>query len=149
MSQTTLSELSLRLHPPLMDSSGCFSIKSNCTFFSEKVLTHSIFLCFLSLVSAFHSGSKLAQDREFQYCRPCCLIGSFNLSHEQFSHNNGNIILVLMHSGIVNGHQLMCDVHTVLEQHMETAALFVLLDNRVSSFSTISICVFVTLTVRI
>ena len=29
-----------------------------------------------------------------------------------------------MHSGIVNGYQLMCDAHTVLEPHRGTAAFF-------------------------
>ena len=29
-----------------------------------------------------------------------------------------------MHSGIVNGYQVLCHAHTVLEQHMGTAALF-------------------------
>ena len=30
------------------------------------------------------------------------------LWHEQFSHNKGNITLVLMHSGIVNRYQILC-----------------------------------------
>ena len=29
-----------------------------------------------------------------------------------------------MDSGIVNGHQLLCDAHTVPEQHRGTAALY-------------------------
>ena len=29
-----------------------------------------------------------------------------------------------MHSGIVNGYQLLCDVHTVFEPHRGTAAFF-------------------------
>jgi len=33
-------------------------------------------------------------------------------------------IFVLMHSGIVNGHQLLCDAHTVVEPHRGTAAFF-------------------------
>ena len=33
-------------------------------------------------------------------------------------------IFVLMHSGIVNGYQLLCDAHTVPEQHRGIAALF-------------------------
>jgi len=40
------------------------------------------------------------------------------------SHINGNGILVLMHSGIVNGYQLICDGHTMLESHRGTAAFF-------------------------
>ena len=31
-------------------------------------------------------------------------------------------LVVLMHSGIVNGYQLLCDAHTVLEPHRVTAA---------------------------
>ena len=38
--------------------------------------------------------------------------------------SEGNDTLVLLHSDIVNGSQLLCDAHTVLEQHSETAALF-------------------------
>jgi len=33
-------------------------------------------------------------------------------------------LFVLMHSGIVNGYQLLCDAHTVLEPHRGTAAFF-------------------------
>ena len=33
-------------------------------------------------------------------------------------------LFVLMHSGIVNGNQLLCDAHTVLEPHRGTAAFF-------------------------
>ena len=47
---------------------------------------------------------------------------------------------VLMHSGIVNEHQLMCDAHTLLEPHRGTTAFFYSL----SSFSTFSFFVFVT-----
>ena len=36
------------------------------------------------------------------------------------------ISLVLMHSAIVNGYQLLCDPHTMLEPHRATAALFLL-----------------------
>ena len=39
------------------------------------------------------------------------------------SHIKGNKTLVLMQSGIVNEHQLMCDAHTLLEPH-RTASLF-------------------------
>ena len=66
----------------------------------------------------------------------------FNLWHEQFSHIKGNIVLVLMHSGIVNGHQLLCDAHTVLEPIGE---LQLFLIYSLSSFSTCSFYVFVTL----
>jgi len=46
----------------------------------------------------------------------------FRHSNQQVSTLRTTIIsLVLMHSGIVNGHQLLCDAHTVLLQHRETA----------------------------
>ena len=61
------------------------------------------------------------------------------------SHIKGNSTVVLMHSGIVNGHQLLCDAHTVLEPHRGTAALFLFYS--LSFFSTFSFYVFVTLTV--
>ena len=51
----------------------------------------------------------------------------FKLWHKQFTHIKGNITLVLMHSSIVNGYQLMCDAHTVLEPHRGTAAFFSIL----------------------
>ena len=38
------------------------------------------------------------------------------------NHIKGNISLVLMHSGIVNGYPLLCDAHIVLEPHRGTAA---------------------------
>ena len=40
------------------------------------------------------------------------------------NHIKGNITLVLMHSGVVNWNQLMCDAHTVPEQNRGTTALF-------------------------
>ena len=46
------------------------------------------------------------------------------LLHEQLKHIMGNITFVLMHSGIVNGCQLLCDAHTVLEPHVGTAVFF-------------------------
>ena len=36
----------------------------------------------------------------------------------------GQQYFVLMYSGIVNGYQLLCDVHTVLKPHRGTAAFF-------------------------
>ena len=48
-----------------------------------------------------------------------------------------------MHNGIVNGYQLLCDAHTVLELHRGTAALFLFYS--LLSFSTFSFYVFVTL----
>ena len=44
----------------------------------------------------------------------------------KFNHIKGNITLVFFHSGIVNIYQLLCDAHTVPEQHRITAALFLL-----------------------
>merc|ERR1719239_1144661 len=46
------------------------------------------------------------------------------------------ISLVLMHSDIVNGYQLLCDAHTVLEPHRGTAAFSFFYS--LSSFSTFS-----------
>ena len=53
---------------------------------------------------------------------PCGMLG---VSQHQQNYKQGNITLVLMHSNNVNGHKLLCDAHTVLEQHRITAALFV------------------------
>ena len=52
-----------------------------------------------------------------------------------------------MHISIVNGYQLLCDAHNVLEPHRGTAAFFYFLFYSLSSFSTFSFYVFVTLTV--
>ena len=54
-------------------------------------------------------------------------------------HIKGHI--VLMHSGIVNGYQLLCNAHTVVKQHRGTAALFLFYS--LSSFLLCSFCVFV------
>ena len=48
-----------------------------------------------------------------------------------------------MHSGFVNGHQLLCDAHTVPEQHRGTAALFLFYS--LLSFSAFPFCLFVTM----
>ena len=44
------------------------------------------------------------------------------------------ISLVLIHSGIVNGYQLLCYAHTVLEPHRGTAAFFFFAHYRPFSF---------------
>ena len=51
-----------------------------------------------------------------------------------------------MHSGIVNGHKLLCDAHAVSEQHRGTAALFLFILLTIVLFH-LSFYVFVTLTV--
>ena len=52
-------------------------------------------------------------------------VGVIELMAQTVSHIKGTIIsLVLMHSGIVNGYQLLFDAHTVLERHRGTAAFF-------------------------
>ena len=47
-------------------------------------------------------------------------VGVFDLWHKQFNNIKGNTTVVLMHSGIVNRYQLLCDGHTVLEPHRGT-----------------------------
>jgi len=42
--------------------------------------------------------------------------------NQQFSYGTLSAI-ILLHSDIVNGHQLLCNAHNVLEQHRGTAAL--------------------------
>ena len=41
-----------------------------------------------------------------------------------FSHLKGNLSIVLMHSGIVNAYQLLCDAHSVPVQHKGTTDIF-------------------------
>ena len=51
-------------------------------------------------------------------------------------------VFVLMHSGIVNGYQLLCDAHAMLERHRGTAAYLIF---SLFSFSAFSFCMFVNL----
>ena len=55
-------------------------------------------------------------------------------------------LFVIMHSGIVNGYQLLCDTHTSFEPYRGTAASFYFAFHRPFP-STLSFYVFVTLTV--
>ena len=75
--------------------------------------------------------------------RPCALLMSHNT--QQVNHIKGNITLVLMHSGIVNGYQLLCNAHTVLEPQRGTAAFFLFVSLLLLSFYAFSFYVFVTL----
>jgi len=59
-------------------------------------------------------------------------------------HIKGNSTLVLMHSGIVNGYQLLSDAHTTGTGWGTTALCLIY---SLSSFSAFSFCVFVILTV--
>ena len=53
--------------------------------------------------------------------------------HQQFNHIKIKRTIFFMHSGFVNGYQLLCDAHAVPEQHRETVGLF--LFYALSSFS--------------
>ena len=79
------------------------------------------------------------------FLRPCGLLVSLTYGMNSLATLRATSIFVLMHSGIVNGYQLLCDAHTVLEPHRGTAALFLFYS--LLSFSTFSFYVFVTLTV--
>ena len=46
------------------------------------------------------------------------------LWHKQLTTLRTTEIFVLMHSGIVNRYQLLCDAHIVLEPHRGTAPFF-------------------------
>ena len=61
-------------------------------------------------------------------CRPSGMLVSLNYGMNR--HIKGNITLVLMHSGIVNGYQLLCNARTVLEPHRGTAAFFLFTNYR-------------------
>ena len=54
----------------------------------------------------------------FEHC-PCGMLVSLTYG-TNISHIRGNGTLVLIHSGIVNGYQLLCDAHAVLEPHLFT-----------------------------
>ena len=51
-------------------------------------------------------------------------VGVFLSYSTNICHIMGNRSLVLMHSGISNGYQLLCDAHAVLEPHRGTAVFF-------------------------
>ena len=57
---------------------------------------------------------------------PLWPVGVFNLWQKQLNHIKGTIglTLVLMHIGTLNGYQLLCESHTVLEPHRGTAGVF-------------------------
>ena len=86
----------------------------------------------------FSTDWKLIYNHFF---RPSGMLVS--LTYGTDIHIKGYITLVLMHSGIVNGHQLLCNAHNVLEPHKGTAAFFLFYS--LSFFSTFSFYVFVTL----
>ena len=67
----------------------------------------------------FSTDWKLIYNHFF---RPSGMLVS--LTYGTDIHIKGYITLVLMHSGIVNGHQLLCDAHTVREPHRGTAVFF-------------------------
>ena len=74
----------------------------------------------------------------FMHCiLPLRHVGVFLTNDMNISHAlRATELLVPMHSGIVNGHQLLCYAHTVLEPHKGTAALFLFYSR--SSFSIFS-----------
>ena len=74
--------------------------------------------------------------------RPRGLFVSFNLWHKQLTTLWATYIFVLMHSGIVIGYQLLCDAHTVLEPHRETAAFSFLLTIVLFHFFFLCVCHF-------
>ena len=74
---------------------------------------------------------------------PCDMLVSLTYG-TNISHSKGNSTLVLMHSGIVNGYQLLFDAHTVLELHRGTAALF-LYFTHYRPFPLFFLCVFIIL----
>ena len=65
-------------------------------------------------------------DRDFYYdiCDVYALVACWcrQVMAQSVTLRATEISLVLMHSGIVNGYQLLCDAHTVLEPHRGTAA---------------------------
>ena len=75
---------------------------------------------------------------------PLWPVGVF-INTQQLTTFRGYINLVLMLSGIVNGHNLLCNAHAVSERHRGTAALFLFYS--LSFFSSFSFYVFVTLAV--
>ena len=56
--------------------------------------------------------------------RPCGLLVSLTYGMNSLATLRATLIFVLMHSGIGNGHPLLCNAHTVLEPHRGTAAFF-------------------------
>ena len=57
--------------------------------------------------------------------RPRGLLVSSNYGTNSLTTLRATALFVLMHSGIVNGYQLLCDAHTVVEPHRGTAASLV------------------------
>ena len=61
---------------------------------------------------------------------------NYSLASTVLFHIKGFVNLFLMHRNIANGHQLLCHAHTVPEQYMGTAAIFIYYS--LSSFSAFS-----------
>ena len=108
------------------------------------ILDHS---CGILFLPCFHSTAhRMDHTIERMLVHPGLeppkhLLSSY--STNKFDHIKSNVKHVLIHSNIVNRYQLLCDVYTVSEQHMGTAAIF--LYNLLLHFSSFSVCVFVTL----
>ena len=102
----------------------------------------------MSSLTFFHKHFDDYFTAMLVFSTPSWPVSVIKLWHKQLITLWATVIsLVLMHSRIVNGYQLLCDAHTVLEPHRGTAAFFFFLFYSLSSFSTFSFYVFVTLTV--
>ena len=102
----------------LLSATVIFVTKSKYHFYPPLVSVTALFsktLCQLNFHNKSHGDDCFNQVLLSFFVRPC----GTNIRHIQ----GNNSTLVLMHSGIVNGYQLLCDdAHTVLEPHRETAA---------------------------
>jgi len=71
----------------------------------ENIITHRLYGLVVSWSTDMLAGQHILRKQSLA-----------PLWHEL---HKGNNILVLMHSGIVNGYQLLCDAHTVSEEHRQ------------------------------
>ena len=85
---------------------------------------------------------RLVHKASFKFIiiRPRGLFVSSSYSTNSLTTLRATEIFVLMHSGIVNGYQLLCDAHTVLEPYRGTAAFSFLLTIVLFHFFFLCVC---------
>ena len=85
----------------------------------SSMLFESPVLCVFNekVINLFHNSQDITRPHGLLVPLTC-------VWHKQLTTLRATKIFVLIHSGIVNKYQLLCDAQTVLEPHRGTAAFF-------------------------
>ena len=97
------------------------------------------------LKTNLHCGCFLVLESYISHCSCGMLVSHHSTNSYKYK---GKHTLVLIHSGIVNRYQLLCDAHTVLEQHRGNCS-FISILLIIVLFHFFFYGVFVTLTVTV